>query len=88
MLSLNIKHISLESLIYLEKSTIEVAPQIIVYDKYGRGFFIAVDTIPEKEKLPSDIRDLIDFARKFDCSWIMLDSDTLINCGLPAYDLT
>lgn len=50
------------------------------------GWFLHADEEPDAEVWPEDILRLMQFARKMDCSYILLDRDGETYSELPTYD--
>ena len=66
---------------------------LVVYPKtdppYNYGFFIVVPEDREyeeiKEKLPDDLKTILEYASARNCAWVMVDIDAENN-NLPKYD--
>lgn len=63
--------------------------RLSAYDKGGDGWFMHVPCASfdcEYHKTPQCLRDCFKFARKFNCEWIMFDTDGPHSEGLPYYE--
>jgi len=62
----------------------------VTYPKRDYGWFV---TVPEEDAddfllkdCPSDLKEMIELARKHDCQWIEIDQDNDPVPGLPEYE--
>lgn len=88
MLDLSLGHLSPETLRYLdEQDNGDVIPSVILFGKDTYGYFVPIieDELEELEErgYPEDLINVIRFAAKQGCSWIMLDVDGAIVEELP-----
>lgn len=85
-LTVSIVHIKRETASYLEKEDHE---ELIVYTKGEYGWFIYIGSEYLEEELeyaPEDLVQVIRFAQKQDCQWLVLDCDGEEVHELPTYE--
>ena len=68
----------------------------IVYDHANYGFLLAIPEegtfwAPKQAKVnaaefPTDLFDVMDYARRHGCCWLLLDADAAQTPGLPTFD--
>lgn len=59
---------------------------LVVYDKEEYGWFILVNDLLNYNKLPEDLRDVLNFCQRQKCTWLCLDRDGGECCNLPVYE--
>jgi hypothetical protein len=85
MLVLSTAHITEKTKDWLE----QLPEAFIVYPKEEYGFFIPLWEGILKEKkgeIPNELHNIMVYAKKKDCDWIMLDRDAFIIDDLPLYE--
>lgn len=87
MLEISTGHVCLDGEALLENPN---QPHLIVYKKGDYGWLILV---PEESDLaalagniPKSVHDVLCYARRLNCQWVMLDCDAYELPDLPLYD--
>lgn len=88
-LQLSTYHISMNTKDWIDESLAGILP-ITIYEKSIYGWFILVPQIKEDadrlSQIPNDLRGIIEYALKQDCTWVMLDCDADTIPELPTFD--
>ena len=88
MLDISTAHVSEQTAGWLDELLTKSESPISIYGKGEYGWFINVHTVDDMErenKIPEDLRLVMDFARKRLCSWIMFDRDAETINKLPKF---
>lgn len=87
MLTLSTGHITEESAILLDRLADGITDNgPITYKKKDYGWFVHIYDILEEFDIPEDLKKVIEFARRHNCSWLCLDCNGNRVDFLPVYD--
>ncbi len=85
MVTISIKHITTETAVFLYRETQAPSGNLPVYQKENRGFFIYTDDI-QKQGIPGDLWECVNFAKNLGCFVLCLDSDGPEVYGMTIYE--
>ena len=92
MITISTGHISKHTALALEREVkyclneIEIPLSIYIKAEFGWFIFIPDNSEFEEGRIPDDLTDCINFAKKHNCKWLCLDCDGLIMSELKTYD--
>jgi hypothetical protein len=91
MLVLSTSHITAETAQLLEdreRAAIDTTSDRlpVFYSKSEYGWFVYVSEDAEDQGYPSDMVEVLRYARSNDCGWLMFDCDADVIEDLPAYE--
>ena len=84
MLTLSIRHVSPETMLFLEEAV--ESGEVACYEKEGYGFWLFCGVTCIGSHIPGDLISLMDLARECDCLWLQLDADGPIEESIPTYE--
>jgi hypothetical protein len=83
MMVLSTAHVTHETRVRLDNENFD---GLVAYDKAEFGWWIAiVEDELDPTQLPDDLRQVLIYAKKFGCAWVMLDCDADTIDDLPTY---